>query len=273
VHNRGKVLGSTSALNLLVWNRATVKEYDAWEELGNSGWGWQNMYLSMLKTETFQRQNGSAQYGIDGVGYLGQIHIALTENPPPQVQACVPTLTNLGLRENLESLNGTNLGTMYQPATYHVSDHTRSYSVDYIPEAGDNLVFMFNTTVHKVQLDKKGSKATGVILTDGTLIRARMEVVISAGSLVSPKILELSGIGQKAVLSKAGIKHIIDLPGVGENMQDHLRIQTTYELKPDILGVDILKYNTTLAAAELELRKRSETSLYQYAGSCYGFLK
>jgi choline dehydrogenase-like flavoprotein len=162
---------------------------------------------------------------------------------------------------------------MYQPATYHVSDHTRSYSVDYIPEAGDNLVFMFNTTVHKVQLDKKGSKATGVILTDGTLIRARMEVVISAGSLVSPKILELSGIGQKAVLSKAGIKHIIDLPGVGENMQDHLRIQTTYELKPDILGVDILKYNTTLAAAELELRKRSETSLYQYAGSCYGFLK
>jgi choline dehydrogenase-like flavoprotein len=50
-HNRGKVLGGTSALNLLVWNRATVKEYDAWEKLGNPGWGWQNMYPSMLKTE------------------------------------------------------------------------------------------------------------------------------------------------------------------------------------------------------------------------------
>ncbi|KAI4607533.1 hypothetical protein J4E80_009646 [Alternaria sp. BMP 0032] len=272
-HNRGKVLGGTSALNLLVWNRATVKEYDAWEELGNPGWNWQNMFPSMLKAENFQRQNGSPQYGVDGVGYGGPIQVALTENPPPQLQACIPTLTNLGVQENLESLNGTNLGVMYQPATYRISNHTRSYSVDYLPEAGDNLIFMFNTTVQKIHLDEDGSKATGVILMDGTLIQARSEVVVSAGSLLSPKILELSGIGQKSVLENAGVQQIIDLPGVGENLQDHLRIQTTYELKPDILGVDILKYNTTLAASELELWKRGRTSLYQYAGSCYGFVK
>jgi choline dehydrogenase-like flavoprotein len=84
--------------------------------------------------------------------------------------------------------------------------------------------------------------------------------------------LELSGVGQKTVLNNAGIKQMVDLPGVGDNLQDHLHIQTTYGLKPNMLGVDILKYNTTLAALELELWKRGKPSLYQYAGSCYGFL-
>lgn len=272
-HNRGKVLGGTSALNLLVWNRATIKEYDAWEELGNLGWGWSDMYPAMLRTENFQRQNGSPQYGNDGVGYGGPIQVALTEDPPPHLRACIPTLTNLRVKENLESLNGNNLGTMYQPATYRVSSHTRSYSVDYLPKAGNNLVFMFNSTVHKVQLTKSESKATGVVLLDGTVVKATKEVILSAGSLLSPKILELSGIGQKTVLDRAGIKQLVDLPGVGENLQDHLRIQTTYELKPEVPGVDILKYNATRAAIELDLWRQNKTSLYQYAGSCYGFLK
>lgn len=176
------------------------------------------MYPAMLKTENFQRQNGSAQYGTDGVGYGGPINIALVENPPPHLQACVPTLKNLGLQENLESLNGNNLGTMYQPAMYKVSDHTRSYSVDYLPEAGENLVFMFNTTIHKVELAKNGSRATGVVLADGKVIKTEKEVIVSAGTLLSPKILELSGIGQKAVLEKAGVSQVVDVPGVGEHL-------------------------------------------------------
>ncbi|KAF7442302.1 GMC oxidoreductase [Pyrenophora tritici-repentis] len=273
IHRRGKVLGGSSALNLMVWDRATVKEYDAWEELGNPSWSWEGMYPAMLKSENFQRQNGSAQYGMDGVGYGGPIQIALAEDPPPQLQACVPTLMNLGVHENLESLNGSNLGVMYQPAMYRVSNHTRSYSVDYLPRASENVVIMFNITIHKVQLDKSGSRATGVVLTNGKVIKAKKEVVLSAGSLLSPKILELSGIGQKAILDNAGIEQIIELPGVGENLQDHIRTQTTYELKPDILGVDILKYDTARAAIELDRWKQNQTSLYQYAGSCYGFLK
>ncbi|KAJ4368027.1 hypothetical protein N0V83_006382 [Neocucurbitaria cava] len=273
VHNRGKVLGGSSALNLLVWNRATVKEYNAWEELGNPGWGWKNMYPAMLKAENFQREHGIAQYGRDGVGYGGPIQTALIEDPPPHVQAGIPTLENLGLSNNLESLNGTSIGAEYQPAMHRISNHTRSYSVDYLPRAGDNLVVLFNSTVHKVNLDKKGSKATGVTLIGGKEIKASKEVILSGGSLLSPKILELSGIGQKSVLSDAGVQQLVNLPGVGENLQDHLRIQTTYELKPSILGLDILRYNSTLAAIQLDLWKRGLTSLYQYAGSSYGFLK
>jgi choline dehydrogenase-like flavoprotein len=85
--------------------------------------------------------------------------------------------------------------------------------------------------------------------------------------------LELSGIGRKDVLEKAGVGQKVDLPGVGENLQDHLRIQNTYELKPEILGFDILKYNTTRAAIELDLWRQNKPSLYGNAGSAYGFTK
>lgn len=271
VHNRGKVLGGSSALNLLAWDRATVKEYDSWEELGNPGWNFENMYPAMLKVENFQRQNGTAQYGTEGIGSGGPVQIGLVENPPPHTQAGISTMNNLGIAENLESLNGSSIGVEYQPAMQRFSNHTRSYSVDYLPGAGSNMLILYNTTVRKVSLSDK--RVTGVVLVDGTEITAKKEVIISGGSLLSPKILELSGIGQKSVLDNAGIQQIIDLPGVGENLQDHLRIQTTYELKPEILGLDILKYNATRAAIELDLWKRGQTSLYQYAGSLYSFVK
>ncbi|KAF2789553.1 GMC oxidoreductase [Melanomma pulvis-pyrius CBS 109.77] len=272
-HNRGKVLGGSSALNLLVWNRATIKEFDAWEELGSPGWNWKNMYSNMLKVENFQRAKGEAQYGREGIGYGGPVNAALIENPPIHLRNGILALENRGFRENLQSLNGNNIGTMYQPAANRLSNHTRSYSVDYLPRAGPNLVILFNSTVRTVNLDDNNSKTTGVLLIGGREIRAKKEVIISAGSLLSPKILELSGIGQKDILSKAGIKQRVDLPGVGENLQDHLRIQATYELKQDILGLDILKYNATRAAIELDLWRRNLTSLYQYAGSAYGFTK
>ncbi|KAJ4382346.1 hypothetical protein N0V86_002680 [Didymella sp. IMI 355093] len=225
----------------------------------------------MLRAENFQRVDGIAQYGEDGVSYGGPVNTALIEKPPPHVQACIPALESLGLQQNLESLNGDSLGTMYQPATHRLSNHTRSYSVDYLPRAGRNLIILPNTNVRKVKLN--GTTAIGIELSDGRTINARKEVVLSAGSLLSPKILELSGIGRKDILQKAGIKQKIDLSGVGENLQDHLRIQTTYELQPNITGLDILRFNQTRAAIELDLWHRGETSLYQYSGSCYGFLK
>lgn len=273
LHNRGKVLGGSSALNLLIWNRASSQEYDAWEELRNPGWNWRSMFPAMLQAENFQRKDGIAQYGQNGVGYGGPVEMALLENPPPHVQACIPTLESLGLEQNLESLNGDSLGTMYQPATHRLSNHTRSYSVDYLPGAGRNLIVLPNTSVSKLELSENGTTVTGVVLADGTKIKAKKEVILSAGSLLSPKILELSGIGRKDVLSKAGIKQKVNLPGVGENLQDHLRIQTTYELQPNITGLDILRYNQTRAAIELDLWRQGKTSLYQYSGSCYGFLK
>lgn len=124
-----------------------------------------------------------------------------------------------------------------------------------------------------MELSQNNSVVTGVVLSSGKKIKATKEVIVSEGSLLSPKILELSGIGRKDVPAQAGIEQKINLDGVGENLQDHLRIQTTYELQPTITGLDVLRYNQTRAALELELWRQGQTSLYQYSGSCYGFLK
>lgn len=85
--------------------------------------------------------------------------------------------------------------------------------------------------------------------------------------------MELSGIGRKDVLDNARTERKIDLSGVGENLQDHLRIQATHELQSNITGLDILRYNQTRAAIGLDLWRQGQTSLYQYSGNCYGSLK
>jgi choline dehydrogenase-like flavoprotein len=109
-------------------------------------------------------------------------------------------------------------------------------------------------------------------LQDGTIISARREVVLSAGSIQSPGLLELSGIGSQAVLSNAGIDQIINLPGVGENLQDHVRYQASYQLKDNFTSFDKLKYNSTYAAAQLALWRANQISEYDYTGSGYSYL-
>lgn len=228
---RGKVLGGSSALNYLVWNRASAPEYDVWETVGNPGWNWDSTRSGMEKSENFTGID-SQDYGHIGRGTQGPIHNVVERYRTEQVQAWVPTLESLGLSHNLESLGGNPIGAMLQPSSINPDNNTRSYSANsYLPQVGPNLALMLSTRVAKINLetsykDMKSRRsaegsvvATGVTLQDGSVITVREEVILSAGSLQSPGILELSGVGQKDVLDAAGIKQIIDLPGVGENFQ------------------------------------------------------
>jgi choline dehydrogenase-like flavoprotein len=228
---RGKVLGGSSALNYLVWNRASAPEYDVWETVGNPGWDWDSMLLMMAKSENFTGID-SQDYGHIGRGTQGPIHNVVERYRTEQVQAWVPTLESLGLSHNLESLGGSPIGAMLQPSSINPDNNTRSYSANsYVPQVGPNLALLLSTRVAKINLEtsnkdmksrrsSEGSVvATGVTLQDGSVITAREEVILSAGSIQSPGILELSGAGQKDVLDAVGIKQIIDLPGVGENFQ------------------------------------------------------
>lgn len=218
-------------MNYMLWNRASAPEYDVWETLGNPGWNWDGMLDAMVKSENFTGID-SPDYGHIGRGIEGPIHNVVNRYRSEQVQAWVPTLENLGLSHNLESLGGSPIGTMLQPSSVNPDNYTRSYSANsYLPQAGPNLALLLSTRVAKVNLEipfKSRSArhsahddvvATGVTLQDGTVITAKKEVILSAGSLQSPGILELSGIGNKTVLDTVGIKQVIDLPGVGENLQ------------------------------------------------------
>lgn len=236
---RGKVLGGSSALNYMLWNRASAPEYDIWETLGNPGWNWNSMLAGMVKSENFTGID-SEDYGHVGRGTQGPIHNVVDRYRTEQVEAWVPTMESLGLEQNLESLGGNPIGSMLQPSSINPDNYTRSYSANsYVPQAGPNLDLLLSTRVAKINLEipykgsrvRRGSEdsvvATGVTLQDGSVIRAGKEVILSAGSLQSPGILELSGIGQKSVLDAVGIEQIIDLPGVGENLQGKCQLYPT----------------------------------------------
>ncbi|CZR37801.1 uncharacterized protein FPRO_07008 [Fusarium proliferatum ET1] len=273
--NRGKVLGGSSALNLMTYDRAAVAEYDAWEALGNPGWNWKTMIKAMMKSETFTGKN-TATYGSKGVGDSGPVKAVVNRIIPKHQESWIPTLNKLGVRKNLESLGGNPLGVMYQPSSIDPSNYNRSYSANaYTEISGSNLEILADTVVAKINVSgpaaKKKAIATGVTLQDGTYVKARREVILSAGSIQSPGLLEQSGIGSKSVLSAAGIKQIVDLPDVGENLQDHLRVMTSYQLKPEFLSFDALRSNATFAAEQLALWNAGKRSLYDYTGSAYTF--
>lgn len=256
------------------YDRASKAEYDAWEALGNPGWNWHSMIKYMKKSETFTGAN-TATYGSTGVGFAGPVKAVVNRYIPEQQNFWIPTLQRLGVPHNLESLGGNPLGVMWQPSSIESTHYNRSYSANaYLPIAGLNMVVLTDTTVAKVNLQTSRNKqvATGVTLSSGEVIAASKEVILSAGSIQSPGILERSGVGRPSILSALRITPKINLPGVGENLQDHLRIQTSYQLKPNYTSFDILKYNTTYAAEQLQLWKQGQVSRYDYTGSAYTFV-
>jgi len=225
------------------------------------------MLRAMLKAENFAP---SDEYGSKGVGHGGPIQALINRILPEHQKTYMPTVESLGVPANNESLGGNPIGVMRQPSNIRREDYQRSYSPAYLALASSNLVVRTDTTVQKINFE--GKRATGITLANGTVINASKEVILSAGSLLSPAILELSGIGQRALLEAQGIEVIKDLPGVGENLQDHIRIQTSYKLKPEYTGYDRLRYNTTFAAEQLALYNAKQPSWYDYTGSGYAFL-
>ncbi|KAK3379704.1 hypothetical protein B0T24DRAFT_612682 [Lasiosphaeria ovina] len=272
--NRGKMLGGSSGLNIMVWDRASAPEYDAWEKLGNPGWNWESMVAAMTKVEAF---TPSPDYGgTAGVGTAGPVKTIINPYVPEHAKLWIPTLNSLGVPLNLESLGGNPLGAMFQPNTIDPKTYTRTYAANgYLPAAGPNLQIMTDTRVAKINLDASPASpnrtATGVTLQDGTVIHARNEVILSAGSIQSPGLLELSGIGQKAVLDAAGIAQVVDLPGVGENLQDHVRVQATYQLKDGYTSNDRLRFDQAAAGEQMALFRAGQLSMFDYSLSSFAF--
>ena len=272
-HPRGHVLGGSSALNFMTWDRAVRSEYESWQEVGNPGWGWKEFSRAMRKSENFTSVN-SEWYGDEGVGRKGPIQGTINRYNPAWQNTWIPTLNSLGIPTNREYQAGNTLGVWYSSSSIDPSHYNRSYSANsYLPLAGPNLVVASNSLVAKVELvgGSRSMRATGVRLLNGTFITAKKEVILSAGSFGSPVLLELSGIGQRDILRKAGIFQTIELPGVGENLQDHIRLSNVYQLKDNFTGVDRLNYDPVYAAEQLELWISGKLSHWDYTGSAYTF--
>jgi choline dehydrogenase-like flavoprotein len=270
--NRGRVLGGSSALNLLSYDMGTTPDFDAWEEFGNPGWNSQSMFAAMRKSENYQRTSVLGSNQVDATVTGGPIDALINRFSPAQQEAFFPAMKNLGIGMTEEYLNGALIGVMRHTSAIVGTNYTRAYSPAYLALAKSNLHLMLNTTVAKINLDTKNSRAVGVMLSTGKKITAKKEVILSAGSVLSPQLLELSGIGGEKVLTAAGVKQLVDLPGVGENLQDHIRIVVTYELRKNYTSVDILRLNQTYATEQFTRYNNNQSSFYDTASVGYSYL-
>lgn len=252
---RGKVLGGSSALNFLVWQRGAAAEFDAWKKMGpNPGWDWQSLERIFKKSATMLPPSTQLQKdnfaGIDPEmhGSDGPVQVSFSAWYTEPQKHWIEALKALGLNSNVDGLRGDNSGVWTSPATLDQKTWRRSYaaSAHYEPNRDlDNFKVLCGAHAKKVILTNDGSekKATGVeYLHDGKsyTVKARKEVIVSGGSINSPALLELSGIGAPEVLKAAGVEPQVDLPGVGRNLQEHLYCTSSYELKEGFTTWDSL---------------------------------
>lgn len=186
------------------------------------------------KTETFHPPSHDLQgkhnveHDLASFGQSGPIQVSYSTDYSPSHSLWHRTLNALGVHTNISHVSGSNVGVWTNVNTVDPRSASRSFATSYCTPAGSNLHILTKATVNQILLsDKAGTPpvATGVRFTHGGkehVASADREVILSAGSVKSPQILELSGIGNREVLAEANIPVTVDSPTVGENLQDHL---------------------------------------------------
>lgn len=227
---RGKTLGGSSSLNGMIYVRGHSSEYDHWAELGNEGWGYDSVLPFFKKSEDY----AGGENEFHGKG--GLLHVTTGITPHPVSRAFVESAIEAGHAFN-EDCNGVDTeGVGY--TDLNTKDGLRhSTAVAFLRPAldRDNLTLLTNARTLKVEIE--GKTATGVsYMQSGEVrsVKANKEVILAGGTLESPRMLMLSGIGEKAQLEELGIDVIIDLPGVGKNLHDHTLLPVIFELEDEL---------------------------------------
>src|SRR5580700_3741173 len=215
----GHVLGGGSSINAMVWTRGMQRDYDGWAKNGARGWAFADV-LPVFKSQEDWEGGANAWRGAGG-----PIHIRRPKDPHPTAPAFIDAAREMGM-PILDDVNGP-----MRPGAGYINmniavDGTRVSAVRAFLRPAlsrPNLTLLLNTNV--VKLNFKGTRCVGVkINTDGALkdITSNKEVILAAGSINSPKLLMLSGVGEANALRSIGIDVVENLPGVGENLQDHV---------------------------------------------------
>ncbi|TDL21811.1 GMC oxidoreductase [Rickenella mellea] len=266
---RGRMLGGSSGLNFLLWNKPPAGDIDDWEKLGNPGWNWERFQKYAKKMEGFHPSGPEAQelhrqktiissHGLDGpVKTMFPKWVCDVQNPIED------SIRAAGIPLAKDPFGGDPVGTYMGTGSVDHRTAARSYSVPayYVPNKGrSNLTVLCGAIVHRILFASFVGggeiEASGVEFEHGDVkhvVDARKEVILCAGALKTPQILELSGIGDKKVLEPLGIETKLYLPGVGANMQEHLFCVAIFELGPNVeFGTFDDLHNKDFAAKELK---------------------
>jgi choline dehydrogenase len=228
---QGKTLGGGSSVNAMVYIRGQHQDYDGWAAQGCAGWDWQSVLPYFRKAESNQILSGPL-HGADG-----PLSVSETRYRHPLSAAFVRAAQEIGLPHNADFNGAHQAGVGFYQTTTH-NGARASTAVTYLNPVRNNprLTVEVGALVQKVQIVR--GRATGVVWLDASgqqrQALAQHEVVLAAGALATPKLLMLSGVGPGAQLQKFGIAVQRDLPGVGQNFQDHLEVSVYGECKDPI---------------------------------------
>ncbi|MDP5307244.1 GMC family oxidoreductase [Paracoccus spongiarum] len=223
---RGRVLGGCSSINGMIYMRGQAADYDGWRQAGNPGWGWDDVLPLFRQSE---RHFGPAD---ELHGDRGELRVERQRLNWPILDAVAEAAQELGLPACADFNCGDNEGVGYFPVTQRGGLRWNARKAFLQPVLDrPNLRVETHAQVHRLLLQDR--RATGVVFEQQGLVRqarARGEVILAAGAINSPALLELSGIGQAGRLADLGIAPVHDLPGVGEHLQDHLQLRTVFRI-------------------------------------------
>jgi choline dehydrogenase len=225
---RGKVLGGSSSINGMIYVRGHARDFDTWAEMGADGWAYADVLPYFRRMEKWHGTEGDATWR----GTDGPLHITRGEQKNPLFQAFIDAgaAAGYGATQDYNGERQEGFGaferTIWQGRRWSAADAYLRPAL-----AGGNCTLM-RGLVDRIEIDE--GRATGVRLSDGTLVRARAEIILSAGAINSPKILMLSGIGPAKTLIDNGIAVLANRPGVGQNLQDHLEMYIQFAAKEPV---------------------------------------
>lgn len=263
--NKGRTLGGSSAINLGMVAYPSRSGLNAWEALGNPGWNWDGLapYIQKFQKSTPPSESNrdffkGMKYDEKSQGIDGPVHASFGDQYMPFHSAWLETFKGLGYPQVEDPINGAGTGPFVPPAAIDPVTHTRSHSgAAYLGpdvQSRPNLRIVTGALVEKVVLGQQpqGVIAGGVSFTkdlEPFMVSARREVILAAGTTQTPQILEQSGIGRSSLLEAHGIIPVIDLAGVGENLQDHGIVPFGYEVADGLPSGDMARDPAVAAAA------------------------
>ncbi|KAH7371225.1 hypothetical protein BKA66DRAFT_444182 [Pyrenochaeta sp. MPI-SDFR-AT-0127] len=283
-----QVLGGGSIVNGMVYDRGSAADYDAWEELGNDGWGWKGLYPFFRKGTEFVPPPGDTakEFGIswdpEAYGH-GPLKLGISDFQYPDIKDYFKAFKGAGAHMARDGNNGEAYGASWYPNTMNPvtgeRSHARNSYYDTV-STRSNLKLLLETTVTEIVFNSgKKLTAKGVKITDrrtgtSTIVYARKEVVLAAGSVNTPKLLQLSGVGPRSILQAAGIKVKLEHDGVGANFQDHPYTNVAYNISNiSFPNPGSLNSNATFNESAWEEYRTSKTGpLTQARGNALAFI-
>jgi len=233
---RGKTLGGSSAINGLIYIRGQREDYDHWAALGNPGWGHADVLPYFIKSEGNQR--GASPHH----GAKGPLKVSDIGAPHPLIEAFIAGAGETGVPRNDDFNGPQQTGAGYYQLTTHKGWRCSSATA-FLKPARSRPNLRVETGAQALGIVFEQQRAVGVRYLQGGVghtARCRGEVLLAAGAVQSPQLLQLSGIGPRGLLQAHGIAVVHDAPGVGENLQDHLQLRLGYACSRPITTNDQL---------------------------------